>query len=203
MARYTGPKHKLCRRLGECIWSSPKCPSLKRAYAPGQHGQNMRRKKSVYGTQLLQKQRVRNHYGLLEKQMSNIFAKAKNMGGVTGTNLLMLLESRLDCVVYRLGFANTIAGARQLVSHNHVMVNGKKVNIPSFSVKPGMSISIREKSREIPVIATGAENPYSLTPEYLERDSGSFEGKMTATPNMETIPFKADVAAVIGWYSRF
>jgi small subunit ribosomal protein S4 len=162
----------------------------------------MRRKKSVYGTQLLQKQKVRNHYGLLEKQMRNVFAKAKNMGGVTGTNLLMLLESRLDCVIYRLGFANTIPGARQLVAHNHILVNGKKVNRPSFVVKPGMSVSIREKSRVIPIIANGAENPYSLTPEYLERDSGSFEGKMTATPNMETIPFKADVAAVIGFYSR-
>ena len=202
MGRYIGPKHKLCRRLGECIWGSPRCPSINRPVPPGQHGESRRRKKSVYGAQLLQKQKIRMHYGLLERQMRNTFEKAKRLGGVTGTNLLMLLESRVDCVVYRLGFARTIPAARQLVSHGHILVDGKRVNIPSFRVKPGMAIGIREKSRKVPMIANGAENPSTFMPEYLDRSQGSFEGKMVATPNLETIPFKADTQAVIGFYSR-
>jgi len=202
MARYIGPKHKLCRRLGSCIWGSPKCPSITRPYAPGQHGQNTRRKQSVYGQQLLDKQKIRMHYGLLERQMRRTFEKAQRMGGVTGTNLLMLLESRLDSVVFRLGFAPTLAAARQLVSHGHVLLDGSKCNMPSSQVKPGMVVSIRERSRKVPMIAEGAENPPAVMPEYLERDAKSFEGRMVATPNLETIPFKAETAGVIGFYSR-
>lgn len=202
MARYSGPRHKLCRRLGSCIWGSPKCPSLRRPFAPGQHGQNMRKKSSVYGQQLLDKQKIRMHYGLLERQMRRTFERAQRMGGVTGTNLLMLLETRLDCTVYRLGFANTIQGARQLVGHGHIRVDGKKVDKPSFQVKSGMAIAVRETSRKIPGIVACVENPPTVMPEYLERAAKSFEGKMTATPNSETIPFKADTAGVIGFYSR-
>lgn len=202
MARYTGPKHKLCRRLGECIWGSPKCPALKRPYAPGQHGQNQRRKMSVYGQQLLDKQKIRMHYGLMERQMRKTFAEAQRMGGVTGSNLLMLLESRLDSVVYRLGFGRSIPQARQLVVHSHFLVDGQKVNRPSFRVRPGMTVTVREKSRKVPVIADGAENPPRPIPEYLERAQESFDGKMVATPNLETIQFKADTAGVIGFYSR-
>ena len=202
MAKYTGPRHKLCRRLGACIWNSPRCPSIQRPFAPGQHGQNMRRKKSVYGIQLLEKQKIRTHYGLMERQMRNTFHKAQRLGGVTGTNLLMLLESRLDCVVFRLGFAPTITGARQLVNHGHITVNGKKVDIPSFRVMIEMTVGIREKSRKIPMIADGAANPAHRAPEYIERLVNSFEGKVVATPNLETIPFKANTQAVIGFYSR-
>ncbi|MBN2307610.1 MAG: 30S ribosomal protein S4 [Candidatus Hydrogenedentes bacterium] len=202
MGRYTGPKHKLCRRLGYCIWGSPKCPSVRRPYAPGQHGQDMRRKMSVYGQQLLDKQKVRMHYGLMERQMRKTFAKAQQMGGVTGTNLLMLLESRLDAVVHRLGFATTIPAARQLVVHGHILVDGKKVDKPAFRVKPGMAVSIRERSRKIPMIAEAAETPPAGVPEYLERAQGAFDGRMVATPNLETIPFKSDMAGVIGFYSR-
>ena len=202
MGRKLGPKHRLCRKLGECLWGSPRCPSLKRPVQPGQHGQNMRRKQSVYGRQLLEKQKIRTHYGLMERQMRNTFAKAQRMGGVTGTNLLMLLESRLDCVVYRLGYANTIPGARQIVNHGHITVNGKKVDIPSFRVIPGMTIDVREKSRKVPLIATGVETPPHFIPEYLERAPKSFEGKMVAAPNLETIPFKGDPQPVIGFYSR-
>ena len=202
MARKLGPKHRLCRRLGECIWGSPRCPSINRPVPPGQHGEQRRRKKSVYGTQLLQKQRIRTHYGLLEKQMRGTFDRAKKMGGVTGTNLLLLLESRLDCVVYRLGYARTIPAARQLVAHGHIQVDGKSVDIPSYRVKPGMAIGVREKSRKVPMIVNGVESPPALLPEYLERPQGSFEGKMVAVPNIETIPFKADTQAVIGFYSR-
>lgn len=202
MARKTGPKHKLCRRLGSCIWGDPRCPSLRRPYAPGQHGQNMRRKMSVYGQQLLDKQKIRTHYGLMERQMRRTFAEAQRMGGVTGTNLLMLLESRLDCIVYRLGWAKSIPAARQLVNHGHIQVDGKKVDVPSYQVKPGMVVSVRERSRKVPGIVDGAENPPAVMPEYLERAPKSFEGKMTATPNLETIPFKAETAGVIGFYSR-
>ncbi len=202
MARYLGPKHKLCRRLGSCIWGSPRCPSVKRPYAPGQHGQNQRRKQSVYGQQLLEKQKLRMHYGILEKQMRRTFEKAQRLGGVTGANLLMLLESRLDCVVYRLGFGRTIQAARQLVNHGHIQVDDKKVDIPSFRVMPGMKVSVREKSRKIPMIAEGAEDIPQRMPEFLERSPKSFEGRMTALPNPETIPFEANTQGVIELYSR-
>jgi small subunit ribosomal protein S4 len=157
---------------------------------------------SVYGQQLLEKQKIRMHYGLLEKQMRKTFAEAQRMGGVTGTNLLMLLESRLDCVVYRMGFAPSICAARQLVGHGHILVNGKKLDRPSGRIKIGDVISIREKSKKVPVIAEGVEHPPAVLPEYLERAPKSFEGKMVATPNAETIPFKAETAGVIGFYSR-
>jgi len=202
MARYLGPKHKLCRRLGSCIWGSAKCPSIRRPFAPGQHGQNIRRKLSVYGQQLLEKQKIRTHYGLLERQMRKTFTEAQRMGGVTGTNLLMLLESRLDSVVFRLGFAPTIWSARQLVNHGHILVDGSKVDIPSFRVKPGMVVGVRERSKKLPMIAEGVEHPPAVMPEYLNRAPRSFEGKMTALPNAETLPFKADTAGVIGFYSR-
>ncbi len=202
MGKYLGPKHKLCRRLGSCIWGSAKCPSNKRPFAPGQHGQNMRRKMSVYGVQLLEKQKIRTHYGLMERQMRKTFKEAQRMGGVTGTNLLALLESRLDCICFRLGYAPTIAGARQLVNHGHILIDGEKVDIPSFRVKPGMTIGIRERSKKVPVIAEGVEHPPMAIPEYLDRPSKSFEGRMTATPNSETLPFKPETAGVIGFYSR-
>ena len=202
MSKYIGPKHKLCRRLGSCMWGDPKCPSIKRAFPPGQHGQTVRRKLSVYGQQLLDKQRIRMHYGLLERQMRKTFEKAQRMGGVTGTNLLMLLESRIDCIVYRLGFAPTINAARQLVVHGHILVNGKRVDKPSFQVKPLMVVSISEGSRKIPMVEEGAENLPNMLPSYLERAAKSFEGRMTAVPNLETIPFKAETAGVIGFYSR-
>lgn len=184
------------------MWGSPKCPSNRRPFGPGQHGQNQRRKQSVYGQQLLEKQKIRHHYGLLERQMRRTFKEAQRMGGVTGTNLLMLLESRLDSIVLRLGFASSIFAARQLVVHGHVAVDGQKVDKPSFRVTPGMTVSIREKSRKVPMIAEGAESPPSPIPEYLQRAPKAFEGKMTATPNLETIPFKAETAGVIGFYSR-
>ncbi len=162
----------------------------------------MRRKMSVYGEQLLEKQRIRTHYGLLEKQMRKTFKEAQRMGGVTGTNLLMLLESRLDCIVFRLGFAPTISAGRQLVNHGHILVNGKKVDIASFRVMPGMVIGVRERSKKMPMIVEGVEHPPTVMPEYLERSPKSFEGRMSALPNAETLPFKADTLGVIGFYSH-
>jgi small subunit ribosomal protein S4 len=157
---------------------------------------------SVYGSQLLEKQKIRTHYGLMERQMRRTFAEAQRMGGVTGTNLIMLLESRLDSIVYRLGFGRTIWAARQLVNHGHILVNDKKVDIPSFRVKPGMAISVREGSRKMPMIMDGVENPPGYLPQYLEKAPRSFEGRMIATPNQETLPFKPDTQGVIGFYSR-
>ena len=202
MGKYLGAKHKLCRRLGECIWGSGKCPSIDRPFPPGQHGQNMRRKLSVYGGQLLEKQKIRMHYGLLERQMRKTFAKAQRMGGVTGTNLLMLLETRLDCIVYRMGFARSISQARQLVVHGHFTVDGKKVDRPSFQVQTGSVVGVREGSRKVPVLAEGAENPPATIPEFLDRPVDSFEGKVVSTPTLDNIPFKPNTAAVIGFYSR-
>lgn len=202
MARYLGPKHKICRRIGSCIWGSPKCPSVKRPYPPGHHGQNLRRKHSVYGTQLLEKQRIRMHYGILERQMRKTFAEAQRMGGVTGVNLLMLLESRVDCVVYRMGWAPTIHAARQLVSHGHILINGKRIDKPNIRVMPGDNVAVRQQSRKVPMIVEGSEHPPHQMPEYLDRPPKAFEGRMTALPNAETIPFKADTLSVIGYYSR-
>lgn len=203
MARYLGPKHKLSRRVGGCIWGRADSPAAKRPYAPGQHGQAQRRKLSVYGEQLQEKQKLRMYYGgIMERQMRRVFDRAQRMGGNTGTNLLVLLESRLDCVVWRLGFAPTIFAARQFVTHGHVLVDGKAVNIPSFTVKPGMAVSIRERSRKIPLLVEGVEHPPLQLPEYLQRPAKSFEGKMTATPNAETIPVKMNMLSVIGFYSR-
>ena len=203
MARYLGPKHKLSRRIGSCIWGNAKSPAAKRPFPPGQHGQNLRRKMSVYGVQLLAKQKMRMYYGgIMEKQMRRIFAKAQNMGGNTGTNLLMLLESRLDTAIWRLGFAPTIFAARQLVSHCHILVDGKKCNVPSATLKPGATISIRERSRKIPMIAEGSEHPPRELPEYYAREAKSFEGKMVATPNAETSPVEMDTLSIIGFYSR-
>jgi small subunit ribosomal protein S4 len=203
MAKYTGPKHKLSRRIGKCIWGRPNSPAEKRPYPPGQHGKSMRRKLSVYGIQLLEKQKLRMYYGgIMERQMRRIFDKARNLGGNTGTNLLMLLESRLDTIVWRLGYAPTIFSARQMVNHCHILVDGKKVNIPSFQVKQGMVISIRPRSRKIPIIVNGVENPPFELPEYLERDAKSFEGKMIAAPNAATIRVEFDTLSIIGFYSR-
>lgn len=203
MAKYRGPKHKLSRRVGKCIWGRPNSPAEKRPYPPGQHGKNMRRKLSVYGIQLLEKQKLRMYYGgIMERQMRRIFDKARRLGGNTGVNLLMLLESRLDTVVWRLGFAPTIFAARQLVNHCHITVDGQKVNIPSFIVKPGMVIGIRQRSRKVPMIADGVENPPFELPEYLERAAKSFEGKMIAAPNAATIPVQFDTTSIIGFYSR-
>jgi small subunit ribosomal protein S4 len=149
MARYTGPKARLCRKFGENIFGNAKYDKIlaKRKFPPGQHGKNMRRKLSDYGVHLREKQKLRSTYCLMEKQFKNYFVKAAKATGVTGDNLMQLLERRLDNVVYRLGFAVTRMQARQFVTHGHFMVNGKKVDIPSFLVKVGDIIEVRPKSR--------------------------------------------------------
>ena len=152
MARYIGPKSRIARRFGEAIFGPDKVLD-KRNYAPGQHGVNRRKKMSEYGTQLAEKQKAKYTYGVLERQFRLLFAKASRIKGITGEILLQLLESRLDNIVYRLGIAPTRAAARQLVSHCHITVNGKVVNIPSYEVKPGQVVAVREKSKSLEVIA--------------------------------------------------
>ena len=155
MARYTGPVNKKSRRLNFSILENGK--DLKRAYAPGQHGNDRRKKLSEYGVQLQEKQKVRLLYGLNEKQFRRVFDKASKMQGVAGENLLRLLESRIDNLVYRMGFARTRRAARQLVNHGHILVDGKKVDIPSFQVKPGQEIEVRERSKNLSTINEALE----------------------------------------------
>ena len=161
MARITGPVWKRSRRLGFSVLETGE-ELQKRTYAPGQHGPTKRVKLTNYGLQLHEKQKIRFMYGVNERQFANTFAKASKMAGVTGTNFLCLLESRLDNVVYRMGFARTRRAARQLVNHGHILVNGKKVDIPSFSVKPGSTIEVKEKSKNMSAIADALEANLSL-----------------------------------------
>lgn len=208
MARYRESVCRLCRRenmkmflKGDRCYSD-KCAFERRSYAPGQHGQG-RGKRSEYGIQLREKQKVKWMYGLLESQFRGTFARAERMKGVTGTNLLVLLERRLDNVVYRLGFANSRSQARQLVRHNHFLVNGKKVNIPSFLVKPGDNVSLKEKSRNIPVILEAMEAVARRgIPQWLELDKGQFSGTVKSLPVREDLTMPIQEQLVVELYSK-
>lgn len=199
MARYTGPKFKLSRRLGISLSGTGK--ELKRPFPPGQHGPGQRRKMSGYGLQLAEKQKLRHMYGMNEKQFRNLFDKAAKMQGVTGENFMVLLESRLDNLVYRLGLSNSRAGARQLVAHGHITVNGSKLDIPSYTVKIGDVIGIREKSRNMTAIKEARENNNFL-PAYLEFDENSMEGKYIRTPERSELPQEIDEKQIVEFYSR-
>jgi len=166
MARYTGPKTKIARKFGEPIFGEDKVLS-KKNYPPGQHGQNRRRKTSEYGIQLREKQKAKYTYGVLEKQFRNLFTRASRMKGITGEILLQLLETRLDNIVYRLGIAPTRAAARQAVLHKHVTVNGKVVNIPSYQVKPGDIVGVREKAQ---IARSDRRRPRRLQPQQISLD---------------------------------
>ena len=188
MARYIGPKSKISRKFGEAIYGPDKAFEHKN-FPPGMHGNSKRRKKvSEYGTQLKEKQKAKYMYGVLERQFRNLFEKAHSHKGVTGTVLLQLLESRLDNVVYRLGIAPSRAAARQLVSHKHIVINGSVVNIPSYTVRPGEVVSVREKSKSLIAItdclATQRHNKFS----WLEWDGEAKSGKFLNVPNREEIP---------------
>lgn len=199
MSRYTGPKFKLSRRLGVSLSGTGK--ELKRPYPPGQHGQNQRRKVSEYGLQLMEKQKLRHMYGLSEKQFSNLFVKASKMPGITGETFMILLESRLDNLVYRLGFANTRAGARQLVNHGHITLNGKKATIPSIQVLPGDVIGLRERSRSLASVKEALENRNYL-PSYLEYNETAMEGTYTRLPERSELPQEIDEKLIVEFYSR-
>jgi len=199
MARYTGPKFKLSRRLGISLSGTGK--ELKRPFPPGQHGPGQRRKVSGYGLQLMEKQKLRHMYGLNEKQFANLFVKASKMQGITGENFMILLESRLDNLVYRLGFANSRAGARQLVSHGHVLVNGKKVDIASYLVQPGDVIGLRERSRALSSVKEALANRNFL-PNYIEFNEAAVEGKFARLPERSELPQEIDEKQIVEFYSR-
>lgn len=201
MARYTGPKTKIARKFGEPIYGSDKYYE-KRNFPPGQHGAAKKRKKvSEYGMQLNEKQKAKYTYGILERQFRNLFDKASKKKGITGVILLQLIESRLDNVVYRLGIAPTRDAARQLVSHRHITVNGRVLNIPSAMLKPGDIVAVREKSKSLEVITNAVEG-HSNTFSWLEWDSATLTGKFMNYPNREDIPETINEQLIVELYSK-
>lgn len=206
MARYTGAVCRLCRREGmklnlkgdRCF--TDKCAFARRGYAPGQHGQS-KKKMSNYGLQLREKQKAKRIYGILESQFRRYYEKADKLRGITGENLLRLLEVRLDNVVYRLGYGNSRQEARQLVTHGHFLVNGKKVDIPSYSLSTNDVVAVSEKSRVTEKFKVFAENPKTL-PNWLEANLEKFEGKVIAQPAREDIDVPVNETLIIELYSR-
>ena len=204
MGRYIGPKSKIARKFGEAIFGADRVLE-KRNFPPGQHGLARKRKKvSEYGQQLSEKQKAKATYGLLEKQFSRTYEQAARMGGITGENLLKLLECRLDNVVYRMGFAMTRRQARQLVSHAHFTVNGKKVNIPSYLVKAGDVIEVAESSRSSEVFKrlVGQDAPSFLLPPWLEREKNTLKGTVTRLPVREEIDTPIEEHLIVELYSK-
>ena len=200
MARYTGPVYKKSRRLGFSILENGK-ELAKRPYAPGIHGNDKRRKSSEYGVQLAEKQKVRLMYGLNEKQFHRLFDKASKMRGNAGHNLLFLLETRLDNIVYRLGMAKTRRAARQVVNHGHITVNGKKVNIPSFQVKVGDIIAIKENSLEHPAIREAVETTLNR-PAFVEFDPKKMTGKLVRLPDRSEVNQEVNETLIVEYYNR-
>lgn len=202
MARYTGPTTKIARKFGEPIFGPDKVLE-KKNYPPGMHGINKKRKKvSEYGVQLQEKQKAKFTYGVLEKQFANTFKKASQMQGVTGEILLQLLETRLDNVVFRIGIAPTRAAARQLVSHRHITVNGKVVNIPSYSLKPGDLVGVREKSKSLEAITESLSSNRHTKYSWLEWDNDQFIGKFLNNPERSDIPENIKEQLIVELYSK-
>ena len=201
MARYTGPKTKIARKFGEPIFGEDKTLE-KRNYPPGQHGNNRRRgKKSEYAVQLMEKQKAKYTYGILEKQFRNLFEKSTRSKGITGEVLLQLCESRLDNLVYRLGIAKSRSAARQLVSHCHITVDGKIVNIPSYVTKQGQIIGVREKSKSLKSIVDSVKNN-SSSYEWLNWNGDKLEGKFLKIPNRDEIPENIKEQLIVELYSK-
>ncbi|MGI6219319.1 MAG: 30S ribosomal protein S4 [Bacteroidaceae bacterium] len=201
MARYTGPKSKIARKFGEAIFGPDKVLS-KKNYAPGQHGNARKRKVSEYAVQLREKQKAKYTYGVLEKQFRNLFERAASTKGNTGELLLKLLECRLDNVVYRLGIAPTRAAARQLVSHRHIVVDGQVVNIPSYSVRPGQIIGVREKSKSLEVIDNSLAGFNHGKYAWLEWDENTKSGKYLYVPERADIPENIKEQLIVELYSK-
>ena len=210
MAKYTGAKCRQCRRegaklflKGDKCYKAGACPFEKRPVAPGPHA-NIRKKVSEYGLQLREKQKTKRIYGVLECQFRHYYEKADRMKGITGDNMLSLLERRLDNVIYRMGIANSRSQARQLVTHAHFTVNGKKVNIPSYLVKPGDVIAVREASRSSVKFSklTGADAPLVTTPEWMERNKEALEGKILRMPERSDIEFEVEEHLIVELYSK-
>ena len=201
MARYTGPKSKIARRFGEPIFGADKVLS-KKNYAPGQHGNNRRRKSSEYGVMLAEKQKAKYTYGVLEKQFRNTFKKADSAPGITGEVLLQNLEARLDNIVYRLGIAPTRAVARQLVSHCHIVVDGKVCNVPSRQIKPGQVIGVRERSKSLEVIQNSLAGLNHSKYSWLEWSESEMAGKFLSVPERSEIPENIKEQLIVELYSK-
>ncbi|MBX9620564.1 MAG: 30S ribosomal protein S4 [Alphaproteobacteria bacterium] len=204
MTKRIESKYKIDRRLGVNLWGRPKSPFNVRAYGPGQHGQR-RSKPSDYGLQLTAKQKLKGYYGnITERQFRRLYAEAIRRRGDTGENLIGLLESRLDALVYRLKFVTTVFAARQFVNHGHVLVNGKRVNIPSYLVKPGDVIEVREKSKQLAVVLEAAQLAERDVPEYLEVDHKSMKGTYVRVPTLMEVPYPIQMEPnlVVEFYSR-
>ena len=201
MARYTGPKSRIARKFGEAIFGADKVLS-KKNYPPGQHGNSRRKKTSEYGIQLREKQKAKYTYGVLEKQFRIIFEKASRSKGITGEVLLQLLEVRLDNLVFRLGLAPTRDAARQLVSHRHIVVDGKVVNIPSYSVKPGQVIGVREKAKSLEVITDALAGFNHSKYPWIEWNQTTLSGKLLHTPERADIPENITEQLIVELYSK-
>lgn len=197
MARYRGPKAKIARRFREPIFGPSKAVERKK-YGPGQHGRNRRAKLSNYAVQLMEKQKAKYTYGLLEKQFRNLFVKASRRKGVTGEVFLQLLESRLDNTIYRMGFAPTRRAARQLVSHKHILVNGSVVSIPSYLLRPGDVVEVRVKSKALEVVKGGARNTFP----WLQVDTMALKGSFLQYPEREQIPENIKENLIVELYSK-
>ena len=209
--RYTGPSCRQCRREGTKLFLkgtkcfTEKCPVERRPYAPGQHGQSTARRKkmSEYAKQLREKQKIKRIYGLSERQFRNTFERVSTLPGVTGHNLLAALESRLDNIVYRMGFASSRKAARQLIRHRHVEVNGKSVDIPSFVVEPGQEIRVRQKSRDLVLVKEALEvAARGASPPWIAVDKDTFSGRMLERPQRQSIPIAAQEQLVVELYSK-
>ncbi|MDP0925575.1 MULTISPECIES: 30S ribosomal protein S4 [Paracoccus] len=190
MTKRTAAKYKIDRRMGENIWGRAKSPVNRREYGPGQHGQRRKGKLSDFGTQLRAKQKLKGYYGdLTEKQFRRIYAEAERIKGDTGENLIGLLERRLDAVVYRAKFVPTIFAARQFVNHGHIEVNGKRVNVPSYRVREGDVISIRERSRQLAIVLEAVALPERDVPDYVETDHNKMTATFLRTPSLGDVPY--------------
>ncbi len=201
MARYTGPRAKVARRFSDPIFGPSKAVT-KKAYPPGQHGRGRRRKQSEYAIQLMEKQKAKYTYGVLERQFANLFHKASRKGGITGTVLLQLLESRLDNAVFRLGIAPTRRAARQLVTHKHITVNGEVVNIPSFALRPGDKVGVREKSKSLEAVVDSLAGRAGKKFSWMEWNADSMEGTFINVPPREEIPENIQEQLIVELYSK-
>jgi small subunit ribosomal protein S4 len=205
MTKRTSAKYKIDRRMGENIWGRPKSPVNRREYGPGQHGQRRKQKLSDFGIQLRAKQKLKGYYGdLTEKQFRRIYTEAERRRGDTGEALIGLLERRLDAVVYRAKFVPTIFAARQFVNHGHVLVNGKRVNIPSYRVSEGDVIEVREKSRQMGLVLEAVQSSERDVPEYMEVDHSKLTAKFVRTPALSDVPYAAQMEPnlVVEFYAK-
>ena len=205
MTKRTASKYKISRRLGVSLWGRSKDPVNKRSYAPGQHGATRRKKASDFGNQLNEKQKLKGYYGeISERQFRRIYKEAVRRKGDTSENLVGLLESRLDTVIYRMGVAPTIFAARQFVNHGHVRVNGRKVNIPSFLVEEGDEVEVKEKSKQLATVLAAVQAPERSVPDYIDMDNKGLKAKFIRVPKLADVPYPVmmEPNLVVEFYSR-